>query len=100
MAWEQRGNHFYYYQKERSGGRVRSVYVGRGEIASLTAALDGMQRKEQESKLLKQQQERIALKPLDAIIDAHAQLTTTLTEAVLIAGGFHQHNRQWRKWKV
>jgi hypothetical protein len=32
MGWEQRGNSNYDY-KERAGARVRSVYVGNGEIA-------------------------------------------------------------------
>ena len=35
MAWEQRGNNSYYYKKEREGSHVKSVYVGRGEIAKM-----------------------------------------------------------------
>ena len=35
MGWEQRGTNKYYYRKERSGAKVKSVYVGRGEIANL-----------------------------------------------------------------
>ena len=37
MGWEQRGNNSYYYKKERDGSRVKSVYVGRGEIAHMIA---------------------------------------------------------------
>jgi hypothetical protein len=33
MGWEQRGANQYYYRKERQGSRVKSTYVGRGEIA-------------------------------------------------------------------
>ena len=39
MGWEQRGNNRYYYKKEREGSRVKSVYVGRGEIAHMVAQL-------------------------------------------------------------
>src|SRR5688500_7915873 len=35
MGWEQTGNHEYYYRKQREGSRVRSIYVGRGEIAHM-----------------------------------------------------------------
>lgn len=39
MGWEQRGNNSYYYKKERDGSRVKSVYVGRGEIAHMLSKL-------------------------------------------------------------
>ena len=39
MGWEQRGNNQYYYKKEREGSRVKSVYVGRGEIAEMVAQI-------------------------------------------------------------
>jgi hypothetical protein len=40
MGWEQRGNNRYYYRKVRDGSRVKSVHVGRGEIAYMVAQLD------------------------------------------------------------
>lgn len=39
MGWEQRGNNRYYYKKEREGSRVKSVYVGRGEVADMVSKL-------------------------------------------------------------
>ena len=100
MAWEQRGSHSYYYRKERSGGRVRSIYVGRGDIAELSAALDEMEQIQQETKLRKERRQRETFKSLDASLDSLSNLASTLTHAVLIAGGFHQHKRQWRKQKA
>ena len=99
MGWEQRGSESYFYRKERSAGRVRSVYVGRGEIAVLTARLDKMQREERDAQRGKERKEQQAVDSLDQSIDNLAQLTSTLTEAVLVAAGFHQHKRQWRKQK-
>ncbi len=100
MGWERRGNYSYYYRKMRIAGRVRSVYVGQGEIAVLTARLDKMQREEREAQRANERQEQRGFDSLDQSIDNWAQLTSTLTEAVLIAAGFHQHKRQWRKQKA
>lgn len=38
MAWERRGNHSYYYRKERD--RVKSTYVGRGEMAHMISKFE------------------------------------------------------------
>ncbi|MGI9066896.1 MAG: hypothetical protein ACR2HX_10895 [Pyrinomonadaceae bacterium] len=100
MGWEKRGNHHYYYRKERYGSRVKSVYVGRGEIALLTAQLDVLQREQNEAVQVKERKEQRAFDSLDQHIDNLARLSTLLTEAVLIAAGFHQHKRQWRKRKT
>lgn len=101
MGWEQRnGRYYYYYRKERSGGRVRSVYVGRGEIAEMAATLDGIPRDNHETESIEEQNELEALNLLDESIDALARLASTLTQAVLITAGFHQHKRQWRKRKA
>jgi len=100
MGWENRSGRLYYYRKDRSGRRVRSLYVGRGEIAELTALLNTMHQQDQRVRLTKERQERNALRPLERNIDALAQLASTLVDATLIAGGFHQHKRQWRKRKA
>jgi len=100
MGWERRGNHSYYYRKQRSAGRVHSVYVGQGEIALLTAQLDALQREQNEAFQVKERQERRGFDSLDQSIDNLVRLSSTLTEAVLVAAGFHQHKRQWRKQKA
>jgi hypothetical protein len=100
MGWEYRNGSRYYYRKERSGPRVRSVYVGRGEIAELSAELDDMEQVQKETRFRKERRERETFKSLDASIDSLVALTSTLTDAVLIASGFHQHRREWRKRRV
>lgn len=97
MGWEQRGSHQYYYRKERYSTQVKSIYVGRGEFAELTATLDAMQRNSRSVERVKQKQVLLACDSLDTHMDATEQLILTLTEAVLITAGFHQHKRQWRK---
>jgi hypothetical protein len=54
MGWEQRGSHQYYYRKERESSRVKSIYVGRGELAELTAMLDAIQRSTQKEERTKE----------------------------------------------
>ncbi len=53
MGWEQRGIQKYYYRKVRESSRVKSIYVGRGELAELTARLEAMQRDTQKRNALK-----------------------------------------------
>ncbi len=99
MGWEQRGNRSYYYRKEREASRVRSIYVGRGEIALLTTRFDAMHREESQQQV-KERKEQRGFDSLDQNIDNLVRLSSTLTEAILIAAGFHQHKRQWRKQKA
>jgi hypothetical protein len=40
VAWVTRGGHAYYYKKHRIGGKVRSVYLGKGEEAQIIARVD------------------------------------------------------------
>jgi hypothetical protein len=39
MGWEQRGNNQYYYCELRNGSSVKSIYIGRGEIAQWVSQL-------------------------------------------------------------
>lgn len=39
MHWEQRSTHQYYYRKQREGSLVKSIYVGRGEIANMISQI-------------------------------------------------------------
>ncbi len=97
MGWESRGSYKYYYRKERSGSRVRSIYVGRGEMAHLDAALFAMQKEDRRLSRMKEQQELEAIHTLELEIIALSLLVSTLIDATLIADGFHQHRRQWRR---
>ena len=97
MGWEQRGNNQYYYRKEREGSRVKSVYVGRGEIAHMISQiqassplLEKLARASRSSETAKFQKEEAAL---DQVTD----LLRLVTEASLLAAGFHTHHRQWRR---
>ncbi len=98
MGWEQRGNNHYYYRKERSGSRVRSIYVGAGSLAQVTATMLAM---EKEDRAIKKPKKAIGeFEYLDSDLDAFSGLLRTITEAAMIAAGFHQYKRQWRKLRA
>jgi hypothetical protein len=92
MGWESRGNHSYYYQKTRDGGRVRSRYVS-GYVAQLAARADA------QSRIRRLEARRMIRDDRDddkRFIDACRRLNRA-ARGVLLAAGFHQHKRQWRR---
>jgi hypothetical protein len=97
MAWEQRGTNRYYYRKEREGSRVKSVYVGRGEVAHMISKLESSSAELE--KLLRAQKsiEAQELERVELALDRAIELTQLFTEAELLAAGFHTHHRQWRR---
>ena len=97
MAWEERGNGSYYYRKRRIGGRVVSEYVGQGEVASLVAQLDAIERTQQQAHRASAAAEGAQQDADDQQAAAVATVIATLTRGVLVANGFYQHKRQWRR---
>jgi hypothetical protein len=97
MGWEtrERGGS-YYYRKERDGSRVRSVYVGSGIVAQLSAQIDEQEREKEQAERRALTHEIEKQDAIDSRIDAVCDLTERLVTAALIASGFHQHKRQWR----
>ncbi len=97
MGWERRGNNQYYYKKEREGSRVKSTYVGRGEIAHMIAQIQSgsplIERLARSIKPPKAQEEEKAEANLNQLNEA----TRLLMHAALLATGFHAHKREWRK---
>ncbi len=93
MGWEQRGANQYYYRKERQGSRVKSTYVGRGEMAHLVsqfqASSTALERLAAGNKSLESKKEENLLKLV-------GELIRLLTQASLLTNGFHTHRRQWR----
>ena len=96
MGWEQRNGSNYYYRKERSGVRVRSVYVGNGLVADLAAQMDVVERSKREAERGALHHEIENQEAIDSLINEVCSMTERLTRAALIASGFHLHKGQWR----
>jgi hypothetical protein len=94
MGWEQRGNNFYYYRKEREGSRVKSTYVGRGEIAHLISQFQAsstvVERLAAANKSLESKKE-------ENLLNLVGELIRLFTQVSLLTNGFHTHRRQWRR---
>jgi hypothetical protein len=97
MGWEQRGANEYYYRKERHGAQVKSVYVGRGEIANMLSELQSSSRIFEKAIDIAYPSEQEKLRQQEATIEHACGLIDAITTASLLVAGFHSHKRQWRK---
>lgn len=97
MGWEQRGNNSYYYKKEREGSTVKSVYVGRGEVAHLISKLQSSSAELEKLMQAKRSIEANELESVEATLHRAIELTQLFTQAALLSAGFHTHHRQWRR---
>jgi hypothetical protein len=98
MAWEtkERGGS-YYYEKKREGSRVRSVYVGSGLSGFLAENYAQQDREKKDAERRALRREIAKQDEIDSRIDEVCRMTESLVRAALIAAGFHQHKRQWRR---
>jgi hypothetical protein len=97
MGWEQRGNNSYYYKKERDGSRVKSVYVGRGEIARMVAQIQSSSPLLERFARSMKSPEVIKAEKAETALDQATDLIQLITQAALLTAGFHTHKRQWRR---
>ncbi len=94
MALEERNGNYYYYRKEREGNRVVSKYYGKGELASLVAQMDEIERQE---KAELQRKSREKQEKIDCDLSNLEQKIKELTENVLLNLGFYKtRSREWR----
>ena len=97
MAWEQRGEHRYYYRSVRRGGRVVKEYVGTGPLAEAMAQLDEEDRRRRKEEAEEWTEEARCMDELEAPIEELCEAAETLAKAVLVAAGYRQHNGgEWR----
>jgi hypothetical protein len=100
MALETRRGRLYYYQKLRIGRRVVSVYAGGGELGALCADLQALETDRLNERRRQRHQEHAAIAADDPALLALECALATLTRAVLVANGYHQHKRQWRRYRA
>src|SRR5688500_8262649 len=97
MAMEQRGNNRYYYRKDWQDGTCRSVYFGNGATAQLIAACEAARFVEEAHERAQARAEHAEREALATQVRTVADSVRQLTAAVLLANGYHQHKRTWRK---
>jgi hypothetical protein len=100
MAWEERDKKSYFYRTVRLGGRVQRVYYGTGEVGRLAAAADALHRAEVDAAAEVQQAQHLCLEEVLALTRTLRQAVELLTNATLLAAGFHRPCRHpWRRWR-
>ncbi len=99
MGWEQRGNNRYYYKKEREGSRVKSVYVGRGEIARMVSQIQSSSPVLERIARSLKTPETIKHENAEATLEQVTDLIKMVTQATLLTAGYHTHHRQWRRMR-
>lgn len=100
MGWEQRGNNSYYYKKERQGSRVKSVYVGRGEIANMIAQIQSSSPLLERLARTIRSPEQVKLQKAEAALQKVTGLIQLMTQAALLAAGFHTNPCRQRANRV
>jgi hypothetical protein len=102
MPWKQRNGDRYYYQSVREGGRVRSQYVGRGEVAELAAQIDAINRLDRAALQARSRDafraERDRARQTEALVTTHNRELESAARAHIEAAGYHRHDRgPWRR---
>jgi hypothetical protein len=97
MGWERRGNNLYFYRKERQRSQVKSIYVGRGEIAHLISQFQSSSTAVE--RIIRANRENES-KKTEAALDLASELIQLFTQAALLTAGFHTHKRQWRRIRI
>jgi hypothetical protein len=97
MAWEKRGDDFYYYQSEREGGRVRKKYIGRGQLAHIIAHADETRRTVKAQRRGRDAEAFADMEGLASAADGIHEAAEILARAELVAAGYHRHKGEWRR---
>lgn len=99
MAWEKRGDHYYYYYRSvRRGGRVVKCYEGSGKLAEIVAKLDVLERQERRAQRMADQRPDEGLDEAEAVLVAMCEASEILARAALTLAGYHRHDRgPWRR---
>jgi hypothetical protein len=98
MPWVQRKSKRYYYRSFRERGRVRTVYVGTGQVAESAAAADNARRAARAAQQTGLRTEQGRFGEVDGVVDHASQATDAVVRANLMFAGFYRHERgRWRK---
>lgn len=98
---KRRGNRLYYYKSVRTGGRVRTVYRGGGEVALLAAGLDALEAEQSAADRRELAEARRRADRADRRLDAASDLVGRAVAAELVAAGYHRPARKpWRRRRM
>ena len=102
MSWDAKkcGNkkRFYYYRSTHECGRSIKIYLGRGAAAEEAARQDAEARRQREQRKQEWLLTWAKIKQTKQPSDEFCRTLNLVVKVVLIASGFHQHERgEWRR---
>jgi hypothetical protein len=97
MGWD-KGR--YYTRSRKVHGRVVREYLGLGAAAEAAAQADAERRALRAESAAAWKEKKAALRARQAEVDALCSGADLLARAALLAAGFHQPKRQWRRKRV
>lgn len=100
MAYRRNG---YYYRSYRDGSRVRTEYLGAGELGAISADLHNEESARHKAERAKLQANRQAEKEHERHLDTVGDFIRAITRATLIINGYHTNKGTWhrsRKWQT
>jgi hypothetical protein len=97
MPWDVRGERRYFNLWRRVAGRPTKLYLGSGEAALQAAADIERRHAERTARAREARGHRQEYQEASAPLNELARLTELLAKGALIALGYHQHDRTWRK---
>jgi hypothetical protein len=99
VGWEtrKRGTSRYYTRSRREGDRVIREYIGGGRLGQLAAQLDELERQQREEETAYWKVERERFEQNAAFVRELEEAAQILSQAHLIAAGFHKRRGEWRK---
>lgn len=97
MGMERRGSRYYFYRSVRIGDRVEKRYGGGGKTGVAIAAFERVMQNRrligiENRKVNAERRKRVAARVRKWLAGINAAVG-----AALVAAGWHQHNREWRK---
>jgi hypothetical protein len=97
MGWKRINGRSYFYKSKRHGGRVKSVYFGRGESDALMAEIMGIERLERVIEREQNREEREVADTEERAITEWFDRGQLVANLAMLAAGFHKHKGQWRR---
>ena len=97
MGWE-KGR--YYTRSRKVDGRVVREYIGGGEVGSLVAQMDAIERERRNLERERWRLEQEEMEAFDNSVAKVCRMAEVIAKAVMVAAGFHCHRSEWRRRRV